>query len=301
MDRQTNYIVFLCYGNKGVFYECAYSLLSLARLCTPKDLRNTEIWIYTDDAEWFSPFKSNLLPIFYKEINETTIKQWRGTINFVHRVKVEMLKDFTSGHSGNVLYVDTDVVFTHRIEDIMQGIDNGQLYMHCMEGIVKDGGTTILSKLNRHFKGAKHKINERPLTDMAMWNAGVIGFNTKFKSLLDKVLAFTDEEYPKFPKHIIEQFAFSVYFQLEGNVKAASPYIFHYWKLKEARTVLASFFDHFRGNSLEELIRYSSLIQMPALMQEKVDFYHNRGIAASIMKKEWQPAKQKWPEMLQQL
>jgi hypothetical protein len=301
MERQTNYIVFLCHGNKGVFYECAYALLSLARLCTPKDLRNTEIWIYTDDADWFVPFKSNLLPVYYKKINEATIKEWRGAINFVHRAKVEMLKDFSKDKSGNILYVDTDVVFTHRVENILQGIDRGNLYMHSMEGIVRDCSTSVFKKLNSHFKRSKYKINGKPLVELAMWNAGVVGFNTKFKPLLDEVLAFTDKEYPKFPKHIMEQFAFSVYFQREGNVKAASPYIFHYWKLKEARLLLASFFDHFKGKSFEELAHYSVLIQMPALMQEKVDFYHNWNIPSAIMNKEWIPAKQDWEEMIKQI
>ena len=301
MDQQTNYIAFLCYGDKGVFYECAYALLSLSRLY-PSGPPNTEIWIYTDDAAWFRSFKDCKLPIHYREIDKTTIQQWRGEINFVHRIKIELLKDLTKEKAGNILYVDTDVVFTHNIDSILDGINDGLLYMHTMEGIISNRGNPIFRKLNDHLKkDTANKVNGKPLQDLAMWNAGVLGFNTRHKHLLDEVLAFTDSEYPKLPKHVIEQFAFSVYFQREDNVKAAAPYIFHYWKLKEAREMLASFFDYFKGKTWEELTRYSSFIQMPALMQEKVNYLHGRSISAHLRNKQWHPAKQNWAEMIKQL
>lgn len=300
MVQQTNYIAFLCYGDKGVFYECAYALLSLSRLY-PSGLNNIQIWIYTDDAAWFQSFKDCKLPLYYKELSRQTIQQWRGKINFVHRVKIELLKDLTKDKTGNILYTDTDVVFMYPIDHILQGINTGQLYMHTMEGIVSNRGNPILRKLNDHLqKDTSRQINGKLLQNLAMWNAGVLGFNTQCKNLLDDVLQFTDEQYPKLPKHVIEQFAFSVYFQKAASVKAASPYILHYWKLKEARGVIASFLEYFKESHWSELVRYSALIQVPALMQEKVDFLHNRDLVASIIKRPWTPSNQNWNELVKQ-
>ena len=297
-----NYLVLQCYGSEGIFHECTYALLSLSRLYTPEELANVEIWLYTDKPEWFKGLKDCWLPLHYRQINDETIKQWRGQINFVHRVKIEVLKDFVKNRQGNVLYLDTDIVFTGRIDQLLKNINTGQLYMHVREGLVSDRGNNIFAKLDTHLrKNVSHKVNDRPVHELAMWNAGVLGFNTKYNYVLDEVLAFTDSQYPVFPKHVVEQFAFSVYFQQAGVVRAAAPYIFHYWKLKEARHLLASFFEHFKDKSWDDLVRYSALVQVHVLMQEKLNFFQNRSVHAHIMKKQWLPERQDWEELTKQI
>ncbi len=300
MDRP-NYIVFLCYGYERVFHECAYALLSLSGLYASGGLKQAEIWIYTDNPGWFRSFKDCPLPLNYREVNSDTIKQWRGKIDFVHRVKIETLKDLTRGKSGNILYADTDVVFTRRVDDILAGIDGGSLYMHIMEGRVKDKANPVLRKLNDHLVSEGAQLNGKPMQDMAMWNAGVLGFNTEYAALLDEVLAFTDREYPKFSKHVVEQFAFSAYFADRKEIKTAAPHIFHYWNLKEAGQVLASFFNHFKNNNWQDLVRYSALIQMANLMQEKVVFLSNRGIKGILAGTKWEPVIPDWDELVKQL
>jgi hypothetical protein len=300
MTPPVNYIVFLCYGNERVFHECMYALLSFSRLYTAAELSNIQIWIYTDDAARFRSFRNCPLPLFYREVDKGIIKQWRGKIDFVHRVKVEMLKDFTREWNGNIIYVDTDVVFTNRIDKMFHDIKEGKLYMHTMEGIVNRSKNPVFRKLSKYL-GSTRELNGKHLNEMAMWNAGVLGFNTKYSYLLDEVLAFTDSEYPNFSKHIVEQFACSVYFQQTAVVKAAAPYIFHYWNLKEAAYVLGSFFEYFKDKNWDELAQYSSLLQMHALMQIKVDFLHNRSATGSILHKQWRPAIPDWGELMKQL
>ena len=145
------------------------------------------------------------------------------------------------------------------------------------------------------------QVNGRPINELAMWNAGILGFSTKDKSMLDDVLTFTDKHYPKFPKHIVEQFAFSVRFQQTGAIKAASPYIIHYWNMKEVRLLLASFFATFKDRPWNELVRLVDLIQLPVLMQEKVNFLHNRSIMDKLKKMQWQPTIPDWTELMKQL
>lgn len=302
MDKQTNYIVFLCYGNERVFHECAFALLSLPRIYNQGLPDNIQVWIYTDKPEWFRSFKGCPLPLNYKETSLDEIKQWRGTIDFVHRVKIEMLKDFTANKNGNVLYCDTDVVFTYPPDEVFIAIEAGKRYMHIMEGKISDEGNTIFKKLNAHLKAdATLKLNGKPMYELPMWNAGVLGFNTKDKGLLNSVLAFTDREYPKFSKHVVEQFAFSVYFSQRDNIKTAAPYVVHYWNLKEAGAVLASFFDYFKDKSWDELVTYSAFVQIPALMQEKINYYQGRSVLDKIRKKQWALNVPDWAELIKQL
>ncbi len=302
MEHQQDYIVTQCYGNEGVFLECAYCLLSLSRLYNPEQLSNLQIWVYTDNPGWFKMFKDCSLPVYFRAIDHNTIKAWRGRIDFVHRVKIELLKDFTKDKNGNILYVDTDVIFTHNIDSLFQNIRAGKLYMHVNEGLVSSKSNPMLTKLDAHLRDNSHlKVNGRPVNELSMWNAGVLGFNTVYRYLLDEVLAYTDAEYPAFPKHIIEQFAFSVYFQQTGVVKCASPYILHYWNLKEARPLLASFFHHFNAKSWQDLVAYSSLIQIPVLMQDKINYLLNKSLLSKLGKTKWTPAPVDWNDLIRQL
>ena len=276
-------------------------MLSLSRLYKPEELNNTEIWIYTDNPGWFKALNSTL-PLHYREIDKATIQQWRGSIDFVHRIKIEALLDFTKERKGNILYVDTDIVFTHRMDNVWQEIEAGALYMHIMEGRVSDRSNPLFKKLDTYLRSAQaQQINGKPLYDMDMWNAGVLGFNTQHRHLLIDALRYTDTEFPKFPKHIVEQFAFSVYFQMAGDVRSAVPYALHYWNMKEVRAVFASFFEYFRGHSWEDLTRYSSLLQLYVLVLEKVRFQYNRSFADKLLNKQWQPGQYDWAALAKQV
>ena len=137
----------------------------------------------------------------------------------------------------------------HPIDNMMQKINYGMLYMHVMEGVVSEGTNLILKKLDKHLHQGNKQLNGKPLQAMAMWNAGYSGSIRNTRAFSDEALTFTYKEYAQFPKHIIEQFAFSVFFQHEGRVMAAAPYIFHYWNLKEARVLLSSFFAKYEYKS----------------------------------------------------
>ncbi len=291
----TNHIVLQCYGNKGVFYECALALLSLSRLY-PHPPGDLEIWLYTDDSDWFESFKTCNLPLHYRAIDKATIQQWRGSIDFVHRIKIEVLRDFCKSHSGNVLYADTDVLFTAPLEYVWHRIEHGELYMHIMEGLVAAEANPILRKLNQFLAGYNASLQQ-----LYMWNAGILGFHTDHAEMLEDVLRFTDKMHPAFPKHVVEQFAFSVRFQQHGQVLAASPYIQHYWNLKEARTVIASFLEHFKNAHWRDLVRYSAHIQPYELITEKYKFEHSRTAIEKLLNKKWTPAIPDWNELAKQV
>lgn len=301
MTTEPNYIVFQCYGSEAIFHECTFALLSLSRLYPGGLPQNTSIWIYTDNQEYFKSKKCNL-PLNYIAVDGEKIKKWRGAIDFVHRVKIEVLLDFTASRPGNILYADTDVVFTQPIKELFAHIGKGALYMHVSESIISERVNPITNKLCKYLENvAPEAPFTQPLQHMTMWNAGVLGFNTSHKQLLKSILAFTDLHYPVFPKHIIEQFAFSIYFAITDKVKTASPFILHYWNLKEVRQVLTSFFEHFKNHNWEALSRYSTLIQMPVLMQEKANHPHTLTLVDKMKRKKWQPPSYKWEEMVTQI
>ncbi len=304
--KRPSYIIFQAYGPEYILQECMYALLTFSRIHVAALPEGLEIWIYTDQEEWFrSNFPDCPLPLRFRKIDEEIIRQWRGDINFVHRLKIEVLRDFCRQHSGDVIYLDTDTYFLAPVSSVFEHIRNGALYMHVQESILREEVNPMLRKLNRFLqknnpisvKGKQINIT----ADTAMWNAGMLGFHTDRASLLDEVIVFTDEVYRVFPKHVVEQFAFSLYFQQAGYIKSSAAHIFHYWNFKEMRQYLKSFFAHFSGVSWADLSRYSALIQPQVQLQEMISFYRARNGWEKIRRKSWEPVMPDWDLLLQQM
>lgn len=304
MPQEKAYIVFQAYGNEHILQECLFALLTFSKYHKPEDLANVEICIYTDQEEWFRKYNSSL-PLTFRKISMEQVKAWRGEIDFVHRVKIEVLRDLAKTVSGAVFYVDTDVCFLQPVTHILQNILQGSLYMHIQESIVKEDRNPIFAKLHKFLRQNNPVlVNGKRLdisTDSVMWNAGVLGFHTQYAYLLDEVLQFTDDVYKQFGKHVVEQFAFSYYFQQTGFIHSAAKAVFHYWHFKELRPYLTSFFNHFKNASWDDLVKYTELIQWHAPMQDKCSFYQNRNCINKLRRVHWIPTMPDWDLLLKQM
>ena len=297
---EPSYIVFLCFGDQGFFHECSFALLSLCRLYSDGEAGKWQVYIYTDNPDWFTSFKDCPLNIHCLPLEGNTIKRWRGEIDYLYRVKTEMLLDFTKNRSGNILYLDTDVVFANRPDTMMQNIAGGKLYMHLMEGRISERSSPMQRKLYNYFSQEERKGLSLQHTEM--WNSGVIGFNTGNKEVLTRTLAFMDKYYPSDHSiRVFEQFATSVAAMAYAPIKTAAPYLLHYWNLTETRGVLASFFNYYSGRPWQDLVKYSTLIQMYDLMLDKTRFDYNRTITEKLSNKPWTPTHYNWEQLESQL
>lgn len=305
MQQSPYHIVLQAYGQEGILQECLFALLSFTKLHTPAEQQRVSFHIYTDRADWFRQFADCPLDLHFHEITPALLTQWRGAINFVHRVKIEVLRDFTQQHTGAVLYLDTDIYFTASIIPVLQRIENGELFMHVAEGKLSDGANPMMEKLHRFFaKQNRFTIagqEELVPPDTVMWNAGVLGFPSSQAGVLDQVLAFTDTVHQLFPKHIVEQFSFSYFFAQKATIHNSATRIVHYWILSEVKLVLASFFQFFKGKNWEELVHYSQLVQHTVLVQEKTSFFINRSVTGKIRQLRWEPVIPDWASLLKQL
>lgn len=304
MSAAKNIIVFQAYGNQSILNECVFSLLTFTRI--GQSFSDLQVWIYTDNEAYFESFTVCPVPIHYRTIDASQIKEWRGATDFVHRVKIQILKDLAAIQpQANILYLDTDTEFLQPIDTVMQRIAKGQLFMHIDEGVIREEGNPILKKLNKFLADNRSiPVDDGTINvsdDAVMWNAGVLGFRAADAAMLNDVLGVTDVLHKKYQKHIIEQFAFSLIFQNKQQVKAAYPYIMHYWNLKEFRVILDSFFTYFKGCSWTELETYSRLLQVQVYIQQKANFYQTRSISKKIAKETWQPKIPDWDDLLKQL
>ena len=272
-----NYVVFQAYGSTAIIHEAMYAILSLYRF---GDEKNFQLVIYTDNKAVFQEYMHDV-PISYELVTPTQIQSWRGEQNFVHRFKIKMLQDFFSKYTGNVLYVDTDVVFRESLTPIFEQISKGQLFMHLAEGQLDKQKGSLAKKITRFVKNnefinpntssAEHSIKISSTT--VMWNAGVLGLSTSFHTpLLDTILWISDAMYSRYQKHVMEQLAFSYCLQTHSVIKPTEYAIYHYWFFKEFRTVLASFFKKYKGASLETLRTKVDTINPEVLVVPKKNY-----------------------------
>lgn len=279
------YLLYQAYGNTAIIHEALYSILSFFSIQPEQE--EVTVVVYTDNEEPFLElFKGK--PVKCVMMSAALIKEWKGEMNFVHRLKIKVIQDFFERYDGPVLYVDSDTCFTASPHTLWQALGEGKLVMHTREGRVSDRINPVFKKLARFLSsneiplrdGSKLKIS--PATDM--WNAGVLGLKPADKQLLDKVLLLTDSMYPLYQKHIVEQFAFSFYFQQAAEVTPADNCIFHYWNFKEFRTVLADFFAFYKDRDMTVLLAAIHNISPLNLGKAKQE-YESLGKPAKFLRK----------------
>lgn len=268
-----NYIIYQVHGNIAYYHEALYSILSYYMFNINSEIK---IVIYTDNATFLKKYLPN--DVIYISITDKKIIEWRGEIDFVHRVKIKIIQDFTSKYNGNFLYLDTDTSFTSNINDIFDSIENDMLFFDKYECELFESKSLIIKRIARFFKrnNLQKSHSELNLIEVAkpfyLWNAGAIGFNTKYISLLNNVEALTDLLYPKLKSHITEQFAFCYYFQTIKRPQVTDGKIYHYWDFKEFRPILKEFFDYNSSKNLLELIAEIDKIDPIILSKDKVDY-----------------------------
>ncbi|HTB52804.1 MAG TPA: hypothetical protein VK718_08510 [Ferruginibacter sp.] len=270
-----NYILYVAYGSINNINECRYALLKYLDTHLSDTASTTCIVIYTDQPQFFEPYTSLYKYITIKEVTLAQIKEWRGSNDFVFRTKIKIIQDFFCSQTGNLLYCDTDTFITQSLQPIFAQIENGQFYMHQYEGIVGDPSNAYFKKWDKFLSKNPIEYNGKKLqysNQIQMWNAGVLGLNSKNSDLLEDVLQLTDTIYEKFPKHIAEQFAFGYCMQQRGTIRSTTDAIVHYWDLKEFRIVLAQFFNQYADVKITELIKKANQLDIISMQKEKDSF-----------------------------
>jgi len=266
-----NYLLFQAYGFREIFDECRFFLMRFAATATSWEKENINIVIYTNNNSVFDEWVSVLPNILFVQMPMEQFACWRGNIDFVHRVKIEIIRHFFSLHSGNLLYCDTDTYPIQSLQPLYEGINDGKIYMHTCEG--KISNTPQFKKwLNFLSRNPHLPFFKKEVADTTMWNAGVIGFNNDHKDVLSAILKLTDTVYPLFKKHTVEQFAFSYSLQQLKVINAADMYIYHYWNLKEFRILLNSWFSKNKETDIKNLITTSRIISPQQISTEKFSF-----------------------------
>lgn len=270
-----NAILYQAYGGIDFVNECRYSLLKYLQVYNLQLPPTTGIHIYTDQPHLFECFLPFIPKLECIPVNEATVRQWKGKLGFVHRFKIEMIRDFLNRFTGSLLYCDTDTYATAPLETVFKNIEQGSYYMHEYEGTIDKTKAPSFYKWEKFLSTTPVGYNGKQMVfsnTLQMFNAGAVGLHSSKKDLLADILALADNIYEKFPKHIAEQFAFSYCLQKSGAIKTADNFIAHYWNLKEFRQLLATFFSVNAEKSIPALVKKVHHLNAISIMRQKMVF-----------------------------
>lgn len=256
-------LIYLAHGNKDFLYETLFSIVSFYHYHPDS---NIKITVYTDQPDFFHTKTEGRVATI--AIDPETIKKWKGPENFIHLVKIEMLKDFVLRcPNEKYLYLDSDAVFTKSIENVFQTIGVSSFAMHVNEGDIYKSKVINIRRLAQFLKSTDYHSNT-----FDMWNAGVIGLDYSDKDILDEVLATTNLLYPKHHTHIMEQFAFSWHFQQKGKIQPVDHLIYHYWFAKKFRNIVLDFFKIYKNESFDVWVEKYGNIQPEQMLRQVYDY-----------------------------
>src|SRR5437764_6324845 len=155
----SHYILYQAYGTIDHINECRYSLLKYLGIYNMQPPTETGIIIYTDQPAQFEAFAPFFKLFQIKEISGRQIREWRGNIDFVHRVKIEIINEFLENTEGSLIYLDTDTYINDPIEQIFKDIENGVFYMHGYEGVLDRSINPVFAKWDKFLSRASIQYN----------------------------------------------------------------------------------------------------------------------------------------------
>lgn len=227
-------LVYQAYGIADVMRQTVFSIVTLFNQL--KESNALRVVVYTDKPEFFHDFFKGEPRIHFEGVSMEQIKKWRGAIDFVHRVKIEVLKDASKKFSGPLFYADGDTYFLESPVALFAQVNDQTSLMHIPESALNTGKDPISKKMNRFVKKNVFKVDSKEVKiepSTVMWNAGVIGVSDSNKRLFDQIIQLTDEMHSRYPKHVNEQLAVSFVLQKNTQVLAANQVIYHYWNQKD--------------------------------------------------------------------
>ena len=277
--------MFLAHSDEGYINECRFALLKYLSVYNLKPPAHTTPVVYTDRPQLFEIFLPFFAQFEIKEITTAQIKEWQGSVNYIHRAKPMVIKSFFEHFDGRLLFMDTDTYITEPIDSLWQHVDNGEVVMHQSEGVIDSSRNAEFKKWDNFLKNNTIAFSGRTFeysADFQVWNSGVLGITSQMLPVFDEVVALIDAIHARFPKHITEQVACSYLLHQKAAIYPADRQVVHYWNLKEFRRFLNIFFTKNEEESVPNLVKAAHGIDAAA-MQQKKEAYE----ALPLYKKWW--------------
>jgi len=222
-------LLYLVFGaNVRNHFQALFSILSFLR----HGAELSGITVVTDAPEFYRHLGGHVTVL---PIEAATLREWKGEFDFFWRIKIKALEYVAGQFPGQpILYLDSDTFLHGSFAELHAALAAGTAFMHEPEGALA-ALSSKTEKLMWRQTGGKTFGGVRLNEQHTMWNAGVVGIPAQGgPEAIALALAICDDlSRQGVTPRLIEQFALSVALQEQFTLRAARPYIGHYWSNKD--------------------------------------------------------------------
>lgn len=239
-------VVYLSHGGRKYYDQTRFSVLTLLQLLLQQQRSDVRIVVYTDDA---ASVPSHPL-IQTMPLTAAEMVGYRGRFDYVHRIKLQVLRRATLELDGALLYVDCDTRWLSLPDALFARLaqtDAAQpvCCMHVPEGAFSPDFFPDYHRFIRDQAQSLQPLGVKSVDKLLMWNAGAIGVPPGSTAFFDDVLRVNDYLFTRVvPRNWVEQFALSLVACSRYQMLPLGDALHHYWNYSyEAPLYLARFFD----------------------------------------------------------
>ncbi|QMU27565.1 hypothetical protein [Adhaeribacter radiodurans] len=225
------------FGKESEYKRAILTILSFYAHIS-SSLPSTQVILFTDKPDYFKLYLQGV-PLTYILLTPDKIRVMRGTINFLHRIKIALIEEAFQLSDGNLIYADSDTFFIADPTPLLESLSPDKSFMH-----VREYEFEALRNQSLPFGQAPHAFiqliesKKFLLADgsgisiapkLHSWNAGVMFLHATHARFIPDVYSLTDQFYPFTHSHASEQYAFSVILQENARLEPCNSVIYHYW------------------------------------------------------------------------
>lgn len=220
--------VYLVFGDSLLYHRQTY--FSILTVMNHK--RDTDrVIVYTDNPSYYRRMDEC---IEVRVLSQRDIDQWIDGTGYIFRAKIKAMEDCAMREEdAHFMFLDSDTCLSDCIEPIASLLDSGIGIMHKDEGHPSRMKGASLRMWNavkgKNIGGCTISMRHN------VWNSGVIGIPSgKAVEVCRLALNICDKILRSGAKcFTAEQYAFAVAMQEKGEVRAAEPWVVHYWGNKD--------------------------------------------------------------------
>lgn len=237
-------IVYLSHGSTKFHDQTRFSVLTLLDLLLKQNRNDIRILVFTDALKETPAHDL----IHSSEIAPKDIALFRGPLDYVHRIRLEVLRRLEATMGAPFIYVDCDTRWI-KIPDEQLNLlaDGGQplqsnrpaFFMHKNEGAISDSFFPEYVRLLHQKKSGLIDRGLQSTPPFTMWNAGTLGVPSKAVGFFDEVLAITDDLLPYVKcRNFLDQLMLSLVATTRFDVQPFDDCLAHYWGYSHELPVL---------------------------------------------------------------
>jgi len=250
--KQNKIIAYYCFGINSVLEQTIFSCSSAIAQLRKNDIFSDYIFIiFTDKIDFFSKFKLSVqkyCKIILMDLSkDNLLSNWKGEPPDNFRIKLKSLEYCCEKFlDSKVLLLDSDTVFIAHPDDVFAKISITNSLFHEYEGRPEFNKTPGHRHFLNFIKDFKFDLNEKRSNfnfpvDMDLYNAGVIGLESRNVFLVKEALAIHNVIFEKTKFYYTEQLSITYTVQNKTKIQLADKEIAHYWYYKEIQTYISKY------------------------------------------------------------